>query len=173
MEILSYPYRPKPWVMLLASIFFGSVAVFMGREAMANDRGLIINGLIHLETNGATTFYWCIAAIGAAFTAVGIPAFLVGLLSSHRVILTSNDISAPRFGFSLKATTVKLSDIRGQSVQVIEDHRFLNIYHVNGKLTISASFFPNEAAFEELCAAVAKRALTQPRANNSFNRTRI
>lgn len=163
MEILSYPYRPKPWVMLLASIFFGVAACFMGREAMVNDRGLIINGLIHLEQSGATTFYWCIAAVGAAFAAIGIPAFFVGLLSSHRVVLTSTDVSAPKFGFSRKATTVKLSDIRSQSVQVVQEHRFLNIYHVNGKLTISASFLPNEAAFEELCAAIAKRVPPQPR----------
>lgn len=163
MEILSYPYRPKPRVMLLASIFFGAVALFMGREAMVNDRGLIINGLIHLEPSGATTFYWCIAAIGAAFVAIGLPAFFVGLLSSHRVVLTGTDISAPKYEFSRKATTVNLSDIRSQSVQVVQQHRFLNIYHVNGKLTISESFLPSEAAFEELCAAIAKRALTQSR----------
>ncbi|HEY9282966.1 MAG TPA: hypothetical protein VIP46_05895 [Pyrinomonadaceae bacterium] len=162
MEILSYPYRPQARVMLLASIFFGAVACFMGREAMVNDRGLIVNGLIHLEPGGATTFYWCIAAIGAAFTAVGIPAFFVGLLSPHRVVLTSTDISAPKYGFSRKATTVKLSDIRGQSLQVVQENRFLNIYHVNGKLTISESFLPDEAAFKELCAAIAQRAPTQP-----------
>lgn len=163
MEILSYPYRPKPWVMLLVSIFFGAAALFMGRQALVNDRGLIINGLIHLEPGGATTFYWCVAAISAAFVAVGISAFFVGLLSSRRVILTGTDISAPKFGFSRKATAVNLSDIRSLSVQVIEGQRFLNIYHVNGKLAISASFLPDEAAFEQLCAAIAQRAPTQPR----------
>lgn len=163
MEILSYPYRPKPWAMLLASIFFGAAGLFMCREAMVNDRGLIVNGLIHLEPGGATTFYWCVAAVCAAFTGIGIPAFFVGLLSSHRVTLTSTDVSAPKFGFSRKATTVKLSDIRGQSVLVVQEHRFLNIYHVNGKLTINASFLPDEAAFEKLCAAIAERAPTHPR----------
>ncbi len=163
MEVLSYPYRPKPWVMLLGCVFFGMGALLMGREAMVNDRGLIVNGLIRLERDGATTFYWCVAAVCAAFVAVGVPAFFVGLLSSHRVVLTGTDVSAPKYGFSRKPTTVKLSDIRGQSVQVVQDHRLLNIYHAGGKLTICASFLPSEAAFDELRAALAERAPTRPR----------
>jgi hypothetical protein len=162
MEILSYPYRPRPGIMLLGCVFFGAIALLMSRQAMTNDRGLIINGLIRLEPGGATNFYWGLAALSAAFVAVALPAFFVGLLSSHRVVLTSTDISAPKYGFSRKPTVVNLSDIRGQSMQIVQGHRLLNIYHVNGKLTITESFLPNKAAFEELCTAIAQRTQTQP-----------
>ena len=143
--------------MALASAFFGAIAFFMGREAMFNDRGLVINGLIHLGPSGATVFYWCIAAIGGAFVAIGIPALFVGLFSSRQVTLTATEISAPGFGFSRTATVVKLADIQHLSTQVVQKQRFLNVFHTNGKLTINESFLPSRAAFEELCAAIASR----------------
>lgn len=163
METLSHPYRPKPWVMAAASALFGAGAFFMGHEAMVNDRGLIINGVIHLEPGGATVFYWCIAAVCAAFVAVGIPASIVGLLSSHRVTLTATEISAPRFGFSRKPTVVKLSDVEHVHLQVVQKHRFLTIHHSGGKLSITESFLPSRAVFEELCAAIVSRAPRLPK----------
>jgi len=135
----------------------------MGRNAMVNERGLIINGLIHLEPSGATIFYWCMAALSAVFVVVAVPAFFVGLLSSQHVILTSTEISAPKFGFSGKATVVKLSDIKSLSVQEIQKERFLNIQHANGNLSINASFLPDKAAFEELCSTLAERVSVQAR----------
>ena len=143
--------------MAFASAFFAAIAFFMGREATLNDRGLVINGLIHLGPSGATIFYWCIAAIGAAFVTIGIPALFVGLLSSRRITLTATEISAPKFGFSRVATVVKLADIQHVSMQVVHKQRFLNVFHGNGKLTINESFLPSRVAFEELCAAIASR----------------
>ncbi|AEG92493.1 hypothetical protein [Ramlibacter tataouinensis] len=162
MQTLKHPYRPKPWTMALASAFFGAIAFFMGREAMLNDRGLVINRLIHLGPDGATLFYWCIAATGAAFVAVGVPAFIMGLVSSHHVTVTATEISAPRFGFSRAATVVKLADVRHVTLQAVQKQRFLNVIHANGKLTITESFLPNRAAFEELCSAIASRVPVRP-----------
>jgi hypothetical protein len=158
LKILSYPYRPKAWTMAAASLFFGVGALFMGHEAMVNDRGLIINGLIHLGPDGATIFYWSIAAICAAFVAIGVPAFIVGITSSHHVTLTATDIAAPRFGFSRSPTLVKLADVHHVTVQVVQKHRFFNIFHAGGKLTINESFLPSRAVFEELCAEIVRRA---------------
>ena len=149
--------------MAAASALFGAGALFMGHEAMVNDRGLIINGLIHLGPDGATIFYWCIAAVCGAFVAVGVPAFIVGLMSSHRVTLTATDISAPRFGFSRTPTLVKLNDVQHVNVQVVQKQRFLNIHHASGKLTINESYLPSRAVFEELCAAIVNRAPGLPK----------
>lgn len=157
METLNHSYRPKAWAMALASVFFGSCALFMGHEAIVNNRGLIIDGIIHLSPAGATVFYWCVAAVSGAFVAVGIPAFFVGLLSNQRIILTATEISAPRFSFSRAPTVVKLADVQDINLQVVQKQRFLNIYHRNGKLTITESHLPNRAAFEELCAAIRSR----------------
>lgn len=163
METLSYPYKPKPWGMLLGVLFFGAIAVYAGYSAWTNDRGLIINGLIRLERGGATNFYWGMAAASAAFVAVALPAFLLGLFSSHRVTLTGEEISAPRYAFSRGVTTVKLSDIKDLSVQVVQNYSFLYIQHPGGKLTINGSFLPDKAAFERLCSAIADRTSARTR----------
>lgn len=168
MKTLSYPYKPKPHLMLLVVVLFGALALFMSRMALGNDRGLILNGLIHLGPSGATIFYWCIAAIGAAFVAIGLPAMFVGLFASHQVTLTSTDVSARKSAFSRKPTVVKLSDIRDLSLQVVQGDRFLNIHHTNGKLTIIKSHLPDETAFNELCNAIADRVSAQPRADHRF-----
>lgn len=129
----------------------------MGHEAIVNDRGLIINGLIHLESDGATIFYWCMAAVCAAFVAVGVLAFIVSLMSTHRVTLTTTEISAPKFGFSRTPTVIKLTDVQHVNLQVVQKQRFLNIYHPSGKLTINESYLPSQAVFEELYSALVNR----------------
>lgn len=168
MKTLSYPYNPKPHLMFLAVVLSGAFAFFMSWMAMGNDRGLVLNGLIHLGPSGATIFYWCIAAVGAAFVAIALPAMFVGLFTSHQVTLTSTDVSARKSAFSRKPTVVKLSDIRDLSLQAVQGDRFLNIYHTNGRLTIIKSHLPDERAFNELCNAIADRIPTQPRAGNRF-----
>jgi len=157
MDTLNFPYRPNPWTMLLACIFFAGGALFMGNEAIFNDRGLIIDRVIDLGPSGATTFYWCITAICVAFVAIGIPAFFASLWSDHYLSMSQTQLSVPRFLFSRKPTVVKLVDIQRINLQVVKRKRFLNILHSGGKLTISESLLPSPAAFKELYSAIAHR----------------
>lgn len=157
-ETLSYPYKPNPWMMLFASFFFGTCAYFMAQEALTNDRGLIVNGVVHFSRHWATIFYWCIAAISGAFVVVGISALFVGLLSTHRVTLTATDISAPKYGFSRNLTVVALTEIASMDIRVIQRKRFLDIHHHSGVLTLTEFFLPNKASFDALCSAIASRA---------------
>ena len=157
MQTLSHPYRPKPWTMALAGAFFGAITLFMGREAIFNERGLVISGLIHLGPSGATVFYWGVAAVAAAFVVVALPAFVVGLVSTRRLTLDATELSVPGSVFSRAPTVVRLADIRQVSMSVIQKRRFFEIVHTQGKLTLSESLLPSPAAFEELCAEIARR----------------
>lgn len=154
MKIIDHPYKPKAWAMALACLFFTVIAVLMVREAMTNDRGLVLNGILHFSEGGATIFYWCIAALSALFVAVGVAALSASLLGSHRLVLTNTGVSAPRFGFSRRPTVVPISSITGLDVQEIHRQRLLNIRHKAGKLTIIQSWLPNEAAFDGFVAAL-------------------
>ena len=157
MRTLSHPYRPKPWTMALAGAFFGAIAITMGREALLNERGLVISGLIHLGPGGATVFYWGIAAVAAAFVVVAVPAFVMGLVSTRRLTLDAAELSVPGSVFARAPTVVRLADIRSVSMSVIQKRRFFEIVHTQGKLTLSESLLPSPAAFEELCAEIARR----------------
>jgi hypothetical protein len=154
MQTIEYPYKPQPRTMLLVILFFGAVAAVMSNAALGNDRGLIIDGIITLETHGATIFYWCIAAAGAAFVLLGLAMLVVGLTSDGRLRLTPTELSAPRRGFSRASTTIPLADIQGLRVHAVNNQYFLDVTHRSGKLTIIRSCLPSKAAFEEICGAL-------------------
>jgi hypothetical protein len=156
-QTLQYPYKPKPWVVLLAAAFFGAIALFMSQEALTNDRGLILNGLIELSVRGATIFYWCIAAIGAAFVAIAVPMFIVGLVSKTVLTVTATDLAAPRSAFSKRATVIRLADIKQIVVQTVQKQRFMKVHHSGGNLSIAQSMLPSAAAFDEIHAALHAR----------------
>lgn len=154
MKNLDYPYRQKAWATAFACLFFGAITFLMVREAMTNERGLVLNGIVHFSTHGATIFYWCVAVASGLFVAVGIPTLFVSLFSSHRLVVTDATVFAPRFGFSRQPTIVPLSSITGLDIQVAQRQRMLNIRHKTGKLTIMRSRLPNAAALDELLAAL-------------------
>jgi hypothetical protein len=93
---------------------------------------------------------------------LGIFASILGVFSSHRLTLTATDISAPRFGFSRHVTVVPRADIQRLDMQTVRRHRFLNIHHSKGKLTISQSYLPDAAAFEKVCSVLALPAMRTP-----------
>jgi hypothetical protein len=53
---------------------------------------------------------------------------------------------------------MKLSDIKDLSLLAVRENRFLEIYHLQGKLRITSSFLPDEAAFDKFCSAIRKHA---------------
>lgn len=157
MDTLEYRYRPKPWAMLLATLFFAGMGAFMAEEAMTNERGLLLQRIIHFSPRGATVFYWSIAVICALFVLAGLAGLMAGLVSKRYLRLTPTEISAPRFGWSRSNTVVRLAEVTQIALQSVQKQRFLNIYHREGKLTISQSFLPNADAFENLHKAIQRR----------------
>ena len=154
MEVIEYPYRPRLKGALLGMAFFGGSAAMWTHAAIGNDRGLIIQGLIHLETAGATRFYWGMTALSAVFV-VGFVAMLVSSSTSQaRLTLTASDLSVPRSAFARKNTVVRRGDILGLSVATVHKQRFLHVHHSGGELTLLASCLPSDGAFDEVCAAL-------------------
>ena len=153
---LNYPYKPKPWIMLAAILFFAACAVTGWHVHATQTDPLVVLG-IRLAPDDARTVFGAIAVVSVLFIAGGIFGFVTGLLSTHRLTLTDQYISAPKYGFSRSVTTVPLADIQRIELQTIKRQRFLNIYHRNGRLTITESFLPNADAFEKVRSALAGR----------------
>jgi hypothetical protein len=161
LDYIEYPYRPKPTLMARCLFFFGAGAIIMAFTAMRNDRGLILNGIIHFETQGATIFYWCITAVCAGFAAIGFMGILFGYFSSQFLRLSATELSAPKFILSLENTIVPLSSIIRLELQTIRNLHFLKVHHIQGKLSISAQNLPDAEAFAEVCARLADHHLGQ------------
>ena len=157
MPDISYSYRPKPMAMGLAAAFFGVCGLVMGNSALTTDRGLIIDGLIRLDTGGATVFYWVIAGLSAAMTLGGILGLVRGLTSDQKLILSETQLRVPKSGLSNTLVSVNYGDIQGMTVTRVKSQVFLVIHHIRGKVTITASMLPNRAAFDEVHRVLSER----------------
>lgn len=153
---LTYPYKPKPWSMVFVVLAFGSLAIYMGNMALNNDQGLTLGRAIALSPRGASTLYWCVAAVVTAFVIIGFAAYYTAVNNAHQVLLTKQDISAPKYGISRLPTVISLTDITTLEVQAIQKQRFLHINHRGGRLSIAASHLPDRQAFDELCVTLAR-----------------
>ncbi len=149
-EIIEYPYKAKPWKILLGILVLAATAVGLGHIAATNDQGLIIYRIFIFSVEGATIFYWCLAVVMGLFTLGGVLAVIAGLRNPMTVRLSDDEISAPKNGFSKKPTIVSLSDIREIKIQDIYKQRIMLIIHRAGKLGIAESMLPDSKAFQKL-----------------------
>lgn len=160
-EVLDFPYRAKPWVMIACSALFGGCAAIFVREALANDRGLVLNGIVRFQVDGATIFYGCLAALSLVFVAIGLAGLGMSFLSPMRVRLTRDELSAPAFGLSRKVTRVPVSQIRDVNMLTVQGQSFLTVYHHggerDGKLCIQQQMLPNARALDQLYVALRMR----------------
>jgi hypothetical protein len=156
-DTIRYDYQPKTLPLALAAAFCIGGAVLMAKFALDNDRGMIIDGLIRLDRGEATVFLWGVAGT----CAVGLLIALAGLARSFgpaaQVVLDRHAISAPKSGFSRTIETVRYAEISGLRLTQIRSHRFLELRHPRGKVTIACSMLPSEYDFDVLVETVRSR----------------
>jgi hypothetical protein len=157
METLRYDYKPKAWVMLLSGLFFAGCGVWFGNRALTNDRGLILNGIIELETGDATIFYWVLTAVCVAFVAGAGFGVVRALGAPGEVVLDATAITAPKRGTGRTTSTVPFAQITDLRITDVNSQKFLTIHHTGGKLAIMRSMMPDRAAFEELVSELHAR----------------
>jgi hypothetical protein len=109
-------------------------------------------------------FIWVILFANVVPTFVCIATFVVMLCIRRTLQLTPNEISAPRFGFSLHSTHVPMSSVKKVKLILNGNSRYLNIYHSAGRLGIAESLMPNAGAFNRVLVAFSDT----PGADSSF-----
>ena len=157
MSDLVYAYKPKPVVMALGAVFFALCAAFFANNALTNDRGLIIDGLIRLDIGQATVFYWIMLSAGAAMSLAGLVGLIRGLTSAQTLIIGATAIQVPKSPMGNNRVSVAYADIRDMVRTQVRNQVFLVIHHSRGKLTIMASMLPSRAKFEEVCQLLTER----------------
>lgn len=99
----------------LGIVLCGLGAVFFWHEAETNERGLIINGIIHLGPGGADIFYAAMALffLGIAL-ALGNVMYRYSLLKPFQIVLSEKWISLPMGPpYRIKEGRLALRDVRG------------------------------------------------------------
>lgn len=157
MDTLRYDYKPKLWASLLGGLFFAGCGVVLGKVALDNDRGLILNGLIELDTGDATTFYGVLAAACIGFVAIALVSTVRAFGAPHEVVLDATSITAPKGVMQKVVVTVPYTRITDLQVTQVQSQKLLTIHHADGKLVIARGMLPTRADFEELLAALDAR----------------
>ncbi|MFT3771675.1 MAG: hypothetical protein QM820_40200 [Minicystis sp.] len=87
--------KPYP-ELVLTLILFAACAFFFIHEANTNDRGLIINGIIHLDPGGADVFYAIMAIFSAGLTAMGLfGSVRLSAIKDFRIRIAGGSITFP------------------------------------------------------------------------------
>lgn len=152
-----YEYKPKWWIILLCGAMFGVATVFFTQDALSNDRGLIINGLIELSENGATIFYWVFAFFSFCFV-LGAIALVVHRVKFHqRIAFTHAEIIVPASQWSTAEKGIKYADISSLSITNVSGRKYLNINHSGGKSVINAMMLGASKNFDEVVDLLTKK----------------
>lgn len=87
--------RPYPMLALGIAFTVGGSA-FMLHRASTNDRGLVINGIIHLETSSADIFYAVLGLAMCAFAVLTILGFAnVARAKEFEIVVSSKSVTFP------------------------------------------------------------------------------
>lgn len=140
---LEFPYKPRlgPSLVLI-SLFLVSV-VFMADVAVNNDEGLIIDGLITLDTGSATVFYWVIVVATFFPLFIGVKALRLSLQKNRRIVLSEKDVTIPGL-MSSTTVVVPLNDI----TRLMMSSRTLIVCHGADQTKVSQVHFADKASFE-------------------------
>jgi len=154
-EAREYEYRPGWTTIVFGGGFFALCAAVIGSKAAHNERGLIINRIIELGPDGATSFYWVLTALSAGFVVLATFLAYHRVTCHQRLVFGRAAMTVPASRWSREKKEIAYSDIVALSETTISGQRFLYVTHSGGKHTITASMLPSKAAFAEICEFLA------------------
>lgn len=146
------------------SIFGGLAALaaglFMMQMGLTNDRGLVLNGIIHFDTGGATLFYLAIGLISlVGAVLLGLGAYK-SVTAPGEVLIGNRTITLPKSRFFPGAETIPFDSISKADRSQYGKQEWLTLHHRTGKISLYGNMFENSAVFDEVCQLIAVRTMT-------------
>lgn len=151
---MTFPYKPKPWMMALIAFFMTICTAVMLHTAQSNTQGMRLFNLIDLDPQGASYFYGFLTALSALSAITGFVGIWVGTTSRNMLKLTSEAVICPKSAFSSRYVTVPLNNITRLKRTSVKHQVFLQIHHINGSLSIVRQMFINNEEFETFVDAL-------------------
>lgn len=146
--IKEFNYSIRPGKMALPALLFIAAAVVLFREAITNDRGLIINGVIKLNEGQATLFFYILAGLSCLFVIAAIIAAINGALVKEKLTVYSDG-----FAFPVRKETLRLYFRNITSLRVLDIYRTRFIEFVtseNKKYALPDTKLGTKAEFDEV-----------------------
>lgn len=157
MESIRYPYRAAPGALLMWWLFSTGAMLFMGYMGCTNDRGMVIDNLIHLDTPGATCVYWLFCVLSLWMVSKAAMASWVTFRVKPLLELTADYIQAPTASTSATLSRVDFDSIQALRLGKHRNHRFLEVRHGGETLRVSEQLLPDPEAFEHVVQTIHQR----------------
>lgn len=153
-----YPYRVRWPLLLLISVGFGAATWFFGQLALTNDRGLVINGIIHFNETYATLFFALLAVLSGAFASVGIIGIIrSGLVPAPMLVLEEDQMRVPSGLFQRHTKIVSFADVKGFEFMGTGGNHLFTVRTANEKAVINSQLLGSKERFEEVCRTIMDR----------------
>jgi len=153
--------RPTAWL-AIAALVTGGCAAFMFERASTNDRGLVINGLIHLAPGSADVFYAVLGALCAAMAVLSVRALIALVQRKHfRVTIGEEEITLPHHAlfWSSEDRTLGIDEIvMVQTAVAAGNNRFVHVDTRRGRFSLNTRWLPPEWPAEMFAAEIMRRA---------------
>ena len=153
---LSYPYKARPTIMILAVLFFGACAAVLASMALGDDP-TAARRLGGLAPETARVLLWVMTACAVGFVAIGLFALLRSMTHPGQIDITPTELRAPPSPISGKQVTVPLNAITGLDVQNVAGQVMLTIHNPGKKLVINQQALPKGVTVEDIAQALDQR----------------
>ncbi len=158
MKILNqYDYKPKWTTVFFSGGFSGLCATVFIYLAVADNRGLIINGLIHLSPIGAKIFYWIFASLSLAFVLAASFIAYVRLSVVQRIAVTTDGVYFPASQWTGGEIHVPFDSITDIKYFEVQKQLFLYVYSDGLRHTVVKNMLPGKGDFEEIASIIEQR----------------
>jgi hypothetical protein len=151
-----YSHNASMWLLGGSAAWFGVIAFWVGRDALTNNRGLILNG-IHMGVTGATIFYFLVAAFCGVFFAIISYSLLQTIFNPHSLLLNQEGITFFKGWLKPKKVFVPFHAIDNlvQQQGVKGGKRTLILMVKGQKFPIREMHLSHPTFYPEICQAIA------------------
>ena len=158
--------------MVVCALFFALCAMVLFWKALTSQRGIVIEGLIHLGPGGARVFYGVLCAASLAFVAIACIALIQYRRNTHEVVVDDVSLTTPGPLWRLAATrSACFADVTQVREQEVSGQHFLTLITPARKVWIAKSHLP-DGAFEEIVAFVRDRLAVAPASSDPLDKQR-
>lgn len=152
-----YVLKPNLSAVIFGVLLFGGGAVFFAWLAANDHRGLIINGLIHLDPHEASIFYVVMGVLSAGFVGLAIASAIRSRGGRLAVELDDRSITIPGQMFRPAPVTIRFADIQQVTLRKVSGQEILDIHHAGGRASIARSMI-GDGGFSDVQLAVTRTA---------------
>jgi hypothetical protein len=143
------------WSALCASGgFFALGSAVFACKAAANDRGLVIEYLINLGREGATTFYWGLAVFSALFVLVFIASALRRIVCPRTVGLDGSGLWIPHGFLQTQEARVQFSEILTVSERKVGRGATLRLRTQGRTYSIAELLLPSRREYDDIKSTI-------------------